>query len=378
MHKSSESARSDWPLSLMLDEIWLRIHRTLVHKLEAASVWPEVGPHNILMRGQKALGERLKSELLSEVLGRIDFACLNSETIFGVANQRFRARLPFVISFGYELGSGFSTLLHGECEHTAEVARICGMFNLGVSMFDLIYDNYPDLFEEFAKTFNERILTRLEDDLWACQDLEIRSKDVLTDELRVLLKIIAWFFSRLHLLSKAVGRSEAWDKLSSLLLEAYRTELHSADATAHAEDDLVKVAQAKSTLPFSIIHQVARLCSAWTHPEVERAIDSVVSHVATTFWLTDDLVDVVPDFQAGDLNVILAQAGIGERQTRELSRNYPVLVRLLEGSYIEEAASRVQSSLVSMVNILQSDNFRNEEAAHFCNVVLSYTRNWME
>lgn len=378
MPQPPESARSDWPLSLMLDEVWLRVHRVLVHRMEESGVWPEVGLYNTFMKDQRAQGERLKSELLHTVLGRIDYACISTETIFGVANQRFRARLPFVISFGYELGSGLYGFLNSGSEHVAEVARICSMFNLGVSMFDLIYDNYPDLFEEFSETFNEKVLRRLEDDPGACQDLEFRSKGVSTDELRVLLKIIAWFFSRLHLLSEATEGSGAWDKLSSLLLEAYRTELRSASVSTNAGDDLVRVSQAKSTLPFRVIHQVAHLFSGSVNQEVESAVDSLMSHVATNFWLMDDLVDVVRDFRAGDLNSILAQTGASVWRVQELSQNYAILARLLEGCYIEEAVDRVQASLVSAVTILQSDHCHSDEAIRFRNIVLSYTRNWME
>jgi hypothetical protein len=378
MYQQVELTESDWPGALMLDEAWLRVRRIFVHTLEAAELWPKTDLHNAFMKQQRVIGERVKSELLLEVLGPTDYACISSETIFGASNQRFRSRLPFILSFGYTLGSGLHNLLDDQSDHVAEVGRLCSAFNLGISIFDLIYDNYPDLFEDFSKKFNEKTLHQLGDDPRTSQDLSSSLDDVSADELRLLLKIIIWFFSRLHSLYDACKREEIWKNLSSLLLKAYRAEIASANIGLTSKSDLLKVSRAKSTLPFAVMRQLVYLNVKPLSRETEQIVDSLVDNVSKIFWLTDDLIDIVRDFQARALNTILVQAVNDSSWSQDPSRNYSVLARLLEGNYVEEAVNDVHVSIALVSDLLRAGNFQDDIATQFRNTVLSYMRNWME
>ena len=162
------------------------------------------------------------------------------------------------------------------------------------------------------------------------------------------------------------------------LFEAYRTELGSANNDADRNFEPTEVSKAKSTLPFAIIQQIARLLVKNSSQEVESAVDSVVVNLATSFWVIDDLIDIISDFQNKALNSILVRASSGSVWGQESSENHQVLIRLLEGSYIEEAADKICNHIISMLNTLQSSNLPSDAATRFSLVILFYTRNWME
>jgi len=380
--ESVNGALGDWPLSLMLDEAWLRSRRVLVHKLEKAALWMETDAYNSFGREQRALGAKLKSELLKQILGPRDYALLNSETIFGPSNNRFRGKITLALAFGYELGSGLHAILDGPGEQTTKAGELSSVFNLGIATFDLICDHYTDLFEDFSETFNEGVLRQLGKDSEASQRLAATAEVVEAVELRVLLKIIAWFFHELHDASRNSGvQGKAVDtstrKLSRLLLDAYRAEVLSSLKTLAPEAELMTISRNKSALPFAIIHEVALLLSAHTNSRVDRPTASLARNIANIFWLTDDLSDVVRDLQSGDLNSILIQAGFKPNHQPEPVRDYPVLSRLLEGNYFERVSNRIRENTASALNIVDSHNGNADAANRFRQAVLFYVRGWL-
>jgi hypothetical protein len=46
-------SESEWPSSLMLDEVWLRVRRLLVHKLERERFWPSTNEYKSYTEKQK-------------------------------------------------------------------------------------------------------------------------------------------------------------------------------------------------------------------------------------------------------------------------------------------------------------------------------------
>lgn len=379
-----DAALGDWPLSLMLDEAWLRARRILVHKLEKAALWMETDSYNSFKREQRELGSRLKGELLRQVLGPRDYALLNSETIFGPSNNRFRAKISLVLAFGYELGAGLHTVLGGRrTDQTAKAGELAAVFNLGISTFDLVCDHCEDLFGEFSETFNEEVLRSLGHDSQAPQMLAAKAEDVAAGELRLLLKLIAWFFQELHNTKTTSANGRPVDarirrKLATLLRDAYRAEVLSSAANAPAsEADLIAISRRKSTLPFAIIYQVALLLSGRASGHIEKSAAGLARYIATIFWLTDDLSDVVRDLQSGDLNSILLQAGFKPNNSRDPVRDYPVLTRLLAGNYFEKAADRIREQTASALSIIDSVAINPDAANRFRQVVQFYVRGWL-
>jgi hypothetical protein len=381
MSEVNRSEESAWPVALMLDEVWLRTRRDLVHALEASSLWPASEPHAVLMKEQRALGSLLGGSLLPDALGERDYLLLNSESVFGPANWRLRTSLPVVLAFGYELGAGLRGLMTTSGEQSREVAELCAVFNLGISIFDLICDQLPsllgqvtDMMQQFEQDFVSQGVSHWE-------QFVARSDALSIVELRILLKLIGYFFLRLHDLLRHAGSPSHADHslnglgaIEGLLREAYEAELRSAALETSTAD----IARSKSTLPFTIILEIARIpprsATRFTHSEAE----SLMSHLATVFWLTDDLVDLVRDFQTGEANAVLSQARGEPSEDRENAWQPSVLATLLRGSYIERAAGRVCSSLQLAEQALHVCVSADDNTRRFFDLVLSYTRNWME
>lgn len=378
---------SDWPSALMLDEVWLRVHRVFIHQLEESGLWVQPVHHSTFMQEQKALGEQLKRDLLSQVLDPADYLYLSSESVFGASNQRFRARLPFVLAFGYELGSGFYQRLNSthsdavaERKHVEiAVAELCSIFNLGISVFDLIYDHSPDLFEQFSQVFNEDKLLQLQIESQAFQQVKAEIAELPAIELRILLSLIVGFFAKLQTLKPPDLKKSRWNKLSMLLLEAYRAELDSTSLAA-TEAEILAISQAKSTLPFAVLYQIALLATERrdrsTAKQNSNPTDAISESIATHFWLIDDLVDVVADIQAGALNSILIQIKAALRQTHKSINPDSILSNLLTGCNIENTVEVICTNLATTVQYLESDEQLSSDRLR--QVVLSYTRNWME
>ena len=131
MSASSSLTKSEWPIRLLLDEVWLHTHRKLAHQMEAAGVWMPRPLYKKLLYEQRARGDVLRRQILLPILGNADYAYINSEAVYGLLNYRFRAHLPLIVSFGYELGFGIHSYLHEDESRRQDVAKLCALFNLG-------------------------------------------------------------------------------------------------------------------------------------------------------------------------------------------------------------------------------------------------------
>lgn len=364
---------SDWPIPFLLDEAWLRSRRLLVQEMERRGLWPRTAPHVAFMQEQRDQGRRLAQGLLGDALGPIDFAHLNSESIYGPANRHLRERLPYVLSFGYELGAGLHALLTDDAAHRDAAAELGALFNLGISLFDLIYDHFPALLEDFGGLFNDGVLRQLADEPQA-ERPSFDWESISSDELRVLLRIISAFFERLHALHQrlesAEGRSTAWERLRASLLAAYQAEQQSAPASTAPAAEAVEVARRKSTLPFQVIYLIAALAALPISQPRTAVTRRLADDIGLIFWLTDDLVDIVPDFQTDALNALLAGAS-GAKQPRD-----GVLTTVLDGDWMPKTARDIGGALLRVRRALEDQ--ADGPGPRLWLVVACYTRNWME
>jgi hypothetical protein len=369
-------------MPLMLDEAWLRGHRSLVQALEADRLWPDPAVQQRIMAAQRAAGERLRDGVLFEVLGPDDFARLGSESIFGASNGRFRRRLPFVLAFGFELGQGLNALAsHRRSERTEETGAVSAVFNLGVSIFDLLADTDPEGFDELSERFDASRLRGLRDASIDPGAIIPDDSAGLAPEVRILLKLIAAFFAALHALGPAddPGLRAIRDRVFASLLAAHAAELQSTGGAV--TEDLVAVSEAKSTLPFAIIGDIARLGASGDEAGSE-AVRSLVDHVRTVFWLTDDLADIVLDLQTGALNSLLARYGGVAHHQHDPARDYPVLARLLASREIEETAASIAAHLRAAVVLTRSATGSPRPGAgprdDLGTLLACYVRDWIE
>jgi hypothetical protein len=380
MSDSSNLTKSDWPLELLFDEIRLQTHRKLVHQLEAAGLWMPGQLYKQLLYEQRARGAVLRCQILHPILGNTDYAYINSEVVYGRANYRFRAHLPLIASFGYEMGFGIHSYLYEDENRRQDVARLCALFNLGISLFDFTCDKSRASFEELSRALDEDTLYKLINESGACLRLADATANLRRPEMRLLLKIVCSFFSHLHACAQVKNSTAVWKRLETLLVEAYRAQLMSTDAqnSNHCTATLTAAAKRKSTIPFDIMLQVARACEEASSEPLGIAPDKLIRQIGTVFWLIDDLVDLVRDFRMGAANTILFSVGSSPHFTPSLDQEQFTLRQLLEKRYLNKAINQLCENLSAAAQTLLTSGTQSECAYRFRSLLLMYVRSWVE
>lgn len=351
-------AASEWPVGLLLDEVWLRARRSLVVALENAGVWPRGEEQGAFVSEQRTKGEALRDAVLMRHLADEDRRWLASPALFAAANRRFRSRVPMALAFGHELSVGLQALDRHETD--AAVAQACAIFNFGISVFDLLHDTHPQLSSRFASYFNRDVLLRLHSDPAAPSEVRESARAAKEPELRLLLQVIATFYELLR--GMGAVKTSAYETVTSLLSAAYEAEMRSATCDGVAMSERLGISHDKSSLPFAIIDAIGAL-----RPEPNATAtlhEALISDIGTIFWLTDDLADLVGDARSGSLNAILIEATGGEALDVGES-----LRRLLDGRAIEDAATNVRDAIVRV---------HEPGSAALARVVTSYVRMWLE
>lgn len=380
MSAFSSLTKSDWPIGLLLDEVWLQAHRRLVHKMEASGLWMPRQLYKRLLYEQRARGDVLRRQVLLPSLGNADYTYINSEAAYGLLNYRFRAHLPLIVSFGYEIGFGLHSYLHVNESRRQDIARLCALFNLGITLFDLTCDTSRETFEELSRAFDEDTLSKLINEPGACLSLAEASTKLRRPEMRLLLRTVCSFFSYLHACAQVQNSTDAWKRLDALLVEAYRAQLLSTDVqdSNYQATSLAAAARRKSTIPFEIMLQVARVCERPSSAPLDTAADELIRQIGTVFWLADDLVDLVRDFRTGAVNSILFNVGSSSRFMRSPGQQQFVARQLLEKRYLDQAINQLCANLGAAAQMLLTSGTQSEGADRFRSLLLMYVRSWME
>jgi hypothetical protein len=373
---STISSQNPWPLALLLDEIWLKVHRNIIYKFEEIGVWVDIKTLSQFMQQQKLQGEELKHDLLQGVLGE-DYVLLGSEAVFGRSNRHFRIRLPYSLSFGYGLGTCFYELFKGEEEWKSEVARLSSLFNLGISIFDLIIDCFPDLFYHIIDIFNEKSLKQMINDPSTLKTIESHNASLSKRELRILLRLVIGFFKNLKKISEKSGVSRDSKHIFSTLLDAYKAEIQSQNFTDLTFVEQLKVSQTKSTLPFKVIEKLIQPYSENSSQLVSNSLHSLISHLSQSFWLIDDLADLINDARTGSLNSIFVRVRSCLGTNNVGKPNYTELNELITSNYIEETVNELCDHILTCVKILQKNIFDRKVAEQFQRFYFAYIQDWM-
>lgn len=357
----------DWPEALVLDELWLRCRRSAVAALERRRVWPTAAEHEGYVAAAVEEGTELREGLLRAALGR-DARLIDSDVPFGAANRALRRRLPQVLSFGAGLGRGFA-LLAGADDRAARYASGTGaLFNLGVSVFDLLHDSSPDLVAVLPGRLDGPALARLTTDPAAAAALRRSAQQPIDDlgatlpaEIRILLVVVADFYARLHVAAGGAGLSPS---LIGALQEAYQAEMSSLEGTGGE-----RVARSSSVAPFTVLAEVA-LAAAKADDRVRAdRLGELAAAIGEVFWLVDDLVDSVSDAQTGSLNALLTCPETGESWT-------PLV--LLESAAIEAYAGRLGATVAHVDTLLGHPNWPDPNAAgQLRTLIRNGVRSWM-
>ncbi|MBF9254999.1 hypothetical protein I2I11_16970 [Pontibacter sp. 172403-2] len=364
---------SDWPVPFLLDELWLKTRRTIVHKLEEKSLWLNSDEYSALWSGQKEEGLVLRNSLLKDALGPDDFAVINSEAAFGKLNHVLKHKLPFSLAFGYELGAGFHTLVSGDQERKHQIAQTTSLFNLGISLFDFFLDSSEEeVKDEFKSIFNSQALHEIQGNKHAGSIFYKRCDTIEQNEIRILLKVIACFYQTLYSTVQEADNRHALKKINQLLLQAYQAEINSQlQEDINEEVNLRQVSKSKSTLPFRIIKNIA-VAQTKADKNIEQSVERLSYTIGEIFWLLDDLADAVSDYQTNQLNSLFCnQEGkgciMGEGAITQIlaTDNLPRLVNHL--------CSKIQRVELS----ISSSGTDNEADLRFRQILLFYIRDWL-
>lgn len=359
---------SEWPISFMLDEVWLRTRRAAVHRLEKAHFRPPLAQQQVFMREQRQIGMHLRQSVLQPSLGVNDFAHLHCETLFGAVGPHLQRRLPYMLAFGYELGLGFRRL-QGHGGNTEAIGRLAALFNVGISLFDLLHDSFPELVSTFTSHFDAGTLDDVTRSAEAARALNADIDSVRDPEVRILLRIIVAFFDGI----RRSRRGRALPKrLAETLREAYSAEILSISPKLRGLSACAtrNTLRAKSTIPFLVIREIARTRTNRIRSE---QADVTAAEIGEIFWYLDDLADLVADVRHGALNSLLlcAQSLNADNRSHDVGTD---LANLLDSSIIEDVAERLVGLFTRQRHLHDTEN----GDPHLFSVICAYARDWID
>ncbi|MDO1444619.1 hypothetical protein Q0590_00070 [Rhodocytophaga aerolata] len=362
-----------WPLGLLLDEVWLKVHRVIIHQLQVTDYWIQDEEYAEFMDQQRIKGENLKKRLILPLMGE-DYFLLETESVFGPMNKRFRSKLPISLSFGYDIGLHFSYLSSGQTDWAEKIASLSALFNTGISIFDLILDHYPHLSKQLIEIINEKTLSDLAT-YTPTQLAEFYSVvlNVEKPELKILLKFIIGFFIELNKLFPENNKIKARQELLLMLIKGLKSELLSVNYGTLPIAEQLKIARLKSVLPFLIIKKLATIPVTDNNKKLSKTLNTFITCFAESFWLLDDFVDLVRDLQNKSINNVLLQI----QKNILVEEDYPVLQEILKGNYIVDTSQRLIHRINICNNFLKQQELDSNISNYFILFFLAYIRDWM-
>jgi hypothetical protein len=376
----------DWPLSLLLDELWLRSRRLSVHRLESSGFWMDGDQYWPCIGKLVELGQDIDRRCLQQQLSAVEYAYLHSEQAFALSRNSFGRRWPLILAFGHQVTGLFAAC----CGVGRDIDKLCEVgacFNLGISLIDLLLD------ERAFKLAAETVVAMLvEHDVKKL--LELQHWSAFDDQLvlvppsdaRVLLRIVSVVYKGMRQLDLTpAGREE----LGSLLEDAFMAEIASVRPGEGSQAQ-----SGKSTLPFEVMACIARGAGASVEFNADRH-RAMARQFGASIAVLDDLCDLVDDLRAGAINSIVARPSSvqGARatlviasdpearaQTVDDSQGAATALALLECHELEEAAGILVGHLRETEALVLSlapphclDMARSRLAS-----TRAFIRNWLE
>jgi hypothetical protein len=368
------SATAKGPAALALrDESELQAGGRVTQRLQERGLWLAADRYLEILVARQVLGERLCREIpLPFPTVAAAGASLNT------AERRFRTRLPRRLSFGYEMSFGFHSFLTGREPLSQKAAILGAIFNLGIILFDHVCDNLTEGVRNPADFFDEKLLGRLDSSPHAHAELAKTAQCVVDPEVRSFLQTVSVFFARLECSARVPRDSEVRRTLNRLLVRAYRAQIRCSDVRRGGgqKSAFLLSAKEKSTLPFSVILQLIRVCDENARGVRDRSANRLVRQIARVFWLIDDLADLERDFRRGHANVILLRAGASRMSSSEATGGKTGPLALED--FIEEAIDQVCVDLAAAASSLRDANVKSSSGHAFDEVLLAYVRKWVE
>jgi len=356
----------------MLDELSLRTRRRLQRCLQRSGALALKSENSANLSEYRLCGLGLQRDLLASLLGEEDYGYLISEVAYGVGDFQLRSDLPLILWFGYSMGTGLHAHLGAAVARRGKVAILCALFNFGIVIFDRICDNARGGVGRLSECFDATTIQGLADNPAAGLPALQAAAATGTPETRILLKLVCAFYATAWQTAEESGDSQGWKRLNEMLMRAYYAELTSV-MTPSSQD--LGSAEAKSTLPFQIMLQIALLGDSAIPSGARASSYALTKDIGMVFLLIDDLTDLRRDLQSKDANSLLCDAR-RHQNVREPPDEDALLVHILAGPYIDNAAEHLQTSLVRIIRTLRDSVGEGVALENFLEVILTYVIGW--
>jgi hypothetical protein len=207
------------------------------------------------------------------------------------------AVLDAVYGFGVFIGEIFGTLFSVPRAVRVRRAGLCGLFNLGISLFDFVCDESSATeFQELQRLPSLRLFTGAKHHDGAMLSARLRYLD------RIVKNVLDTFAEELG----PPHRGGLWGALLAMF-EAEMTRAQTGLASDASADRIRDALRLSSSEPFRVMAQwMANEPAA--DPATVRRVTHVGRCVGDCFWLIDDAKDVWEDLYAGRWNFFLLEA----------------------------------------------------------------------
>lgn len=204
--------------------------------------------------------------------------------------------LERALGMGHAQASALARLvgLDEDDDTTAAMVRLGALFNLGISLFDLLHDRFPGRAATLSRQLDPTALAAVMQSGRAFTPTGDGAVDLL-------LGLIAAFFQGAASLP---GRGEPRHQLARLIMAMHGGELASTRGRFEASPPsraVLRQLRRKSALPLwtvAVLAQLARPEAPPSGPAPTR-LRALVGCAADALWLVDDLVDLEEDHAAG-------------------------------------------------------------------------------
>jgi hypothetical protein len=195
-----------------------------------------------------------------------------------------------VFGHGWQQAAGFAALAEVRPHRLEAVAQLGALLSLGIVLFDHIVDNFP--------ARRAVLVERLSPELFDAPPTGTSGTcgDVGIDFLAALAVEVVSGAQRLG------GRAEDGRRFVQVLREMYHGERASVEAcraSGPPAPEVWEALRAKSALSATAVGALALLGNPAAGDSARASVEAAAALVGEAFWIVDDLVDVLPDWDAG-------------------------------------------------------------------------------
>lgn len=201
--------------------------------------------------------------------------------------------LPRILGLGYQQAAGLATIAGAPARARPEVARLGGLLNLGVALFDHVCDKFPQRAELLLATVTPE---HLDEQLRAGGRTAPSSGDAGVD---LLMALITNFFTGAHALGGSARDRRAF---AHSIRSMYGGQQFVTLAKRESDPPTPRVwweLRRKSVVPMETMALLALLAHPGAGAQRRSTVRLAAALAGEAIWIVDDLADVGEDWSSG-------------------------------------------------------------------------------